>query len=100
MSFDYMDERVLMSSEVFREFAKLDEKMQLEAKAEKLELQAELEEQALQELNAFKKRVASDSSLRAKLRRARDYLVANPEVIERVDSKFVDGVLMLDLDEE
>ncbi len=102
---DNMTRRAFNESEVFREYVKAE--MARDAynkKAEALQaLSAEErgideENQVLDQLDAFRKKVAENPALARKLKMAKEALEAHPELVEKVDPRFIDGIKLLDLE--
>lgn len=99
--------KACMSSEIFREY--LGEELRKEAELERtkgertfneLELKVDAESKIWEEFESFQKKLASSPALKAKLRQAREALELHPELVEKVDKNFINGLGLLSLDEE
>jgi hypothetical protein len=99
--------KACMSSEVFREYLSEELAKEAEAKANaqenalrEIEHQVDSEYETWQQLEKFQAKLAENPALKAKLRQARDTLVAYPQLVEKTDARFVRGLELLDLDED
>lgn len=100
------DWKAVCDSEIFREFVAQElqkeahEESQKQARQlEDLEKQAEEEERMLDAFADLNKEILKNEPLRKKLVQARNYINAHPEVLEKTDENFVNGLMMLDLGE-
>lgn len=97
---DDATEESLRSSEVFMAYRQAE--LTREAELEKRAAVAKERERAdaLQAVEEFNKKVASSPELKAKFKQIKAYLDENPGVAAKVDQNFIEGINMLDLDEE
>lgn len=100
------DWKAALDSEIFREY--MGQQLKQEAveqtqkqakKIEQLEKEANDQEKMLDAFADLNEDILKNEPLRKKLVQARNYLNAHPELIEKVDDSFVNGLMMLDLGE-
>lgn len=103
---DEQDWAACMDSEIFRNYvsAELRKEAEIEANRpaeEAAALHRELEgrHEAFAKLEEFEKAVRRNPGLLENFRRAKQALVDHPEILEKVDKKFINGLMMLDLGE-
>ena len=101
---DDQDWRAAMSSEIFREFVAAELRKEAFAKTESERVNAQKAEQELTEkervleaMDVFEEKLKQSPELLAKFKTAKQTLLSNPQLIEKVDSNFVNGLMMLDL---
>lgn len=94
---DRQTQRVLNSSEVWRNYSKA-ELARDEIRAERA-LTAKLDEenQLMADVEAFREKVAGDPKLKAYLQKVANLLVEQPELRAKVDPNFLKGLELLDL---
>lgn len=94
------DWKAAISSEIFREYVANELKKEAYLEQNKETIQAQDVDDALNELDAFEKKLAADPELMKKFKRAWNALVENPQLAEKVDPNFVNGLKLLKLDEQ
>jgi hypothetical protein len=104
---DEMTWKACLDSEIFCEYVtqELKKEAVLEAnlesdKAKQAEAELVAREEAALAFEEFEKKIAESPALRLKLKQAQDTLINNPELADKVDPKFISGIMMLDLDGE
>lgn len=103
---DDQDWKAAISSEVFRNYVaiQLNEEAIKEAKKETeeqtLERQVNDMDHVLTAMDDFENKIKSSPQLLAKFKAAKMALLTHPELIDKVDSNFVKGIMMLNLPEE
>lgn len=97
---DDATEGALRSSEVFMAYreAELKREAELQKRAEADSLKEKAD--ALHMFEVFDKKVASSPTLKAKFKQIKAHLDANPDVAAKVDPNFIEGISMLNLDDE
>jgi len=50
-------------------------------------------------MDQFESRLRKSPELLTKFKQAKAVLIANPELVNKVDSNFVEGIMMLDLED-
>ena len=94
---DRQTERVLNSSEVWRNYSKA-ELARDEIRTERaLKSKLDEENQLMADVEAFREKVASDPKLKAYLQKVATLLVEQPELKAKVDPNFLKGLELLDL---
>jgi hypothetical protein len=99
---DHMTKRACDESEIFQAYAKIELAREASEKAGKLddaERQIDEENRVFDQLDAFRKKVAESPALARKFKMAKAALEANPELAKKVDSRFIDGIKLLDIEE-
>jgi len=104
MKHDDMTWKAAISSEIFREYVSNELKREAlekssEAKFDKIELEAKESENAFEEFDNFEREVLASPFLKNKFKKVKEYLIKNPDVISKVDSNFVNGVMMLNFED-
>lgn len=97
-----------MDSEIFREYmrseipkiAERQEKEKKEAIAKDLESKVDAELKVYEELDNFEKTIKASPELLNTFRAVKAKILENPEIMKKADPKFVDGILMLDLEDD
>lgn len=87
-----------LSSEIFRSLAASElakEKAQVKT-AEQLE---DEKNQAIEDFEAFQKRVNASAKLKTTFKALQTQFLTNAELVEKTDDKFVEAVLLLDIEE-
>lgn len=104
---DEMDWKAAMNSEIFREYVSNELNREAQEKAERpqkeataLKKEMEHREKVLDAFADFEKELKSKPLLLNKFKQARQILLNNPEIADKTDPKFIDGIMMLDLGEE
>ncbi len=97
---DYMDWKAAMSSEIFREYVKIEmekERIKKEAKVEEIDKDA-----ILKQFFEVEKMIISNPQIKTAFKTLRDQLMAHPEYIEskKIDKKFAEAIMLFDLDDE
>lgn len=98
MVFSKEDWSAALSSEVFRNFAASElakEKSNIKT-AEELEIE---KEKAIEEFEAFQKKVNASPKLKKTFKTLQVHFLTNAELVEKTDDKFVEAVLLLDIEE-
>lgn len=93
------DNKIMDSSEVWRNYAQAE--LTREASIEKKAIENKLDEEnkVMNEVEQFRQRVANDPILRAKLKKIADAIDANPELMEKVDPDFLNGLSLVSFEE-
>lgn len=84
-----------LSSEIFRTYLKGE----IQKEAEKTKT-AEDELQVMEEFEEFQKRVNASPKLRNVFKKLQQSFINDPESTNKVDPKFVEGVLLLNIEDE
>ena len=85
-----------LSSEVFRIFAENE----LRKDAEKEEIVKKSEANIVDAFEQFQKSVNASPKLRGIFKKLQHDFMTNPDVVSKTDPKFVEGVLLLDIEGE
>lgn len=93
-------ERAYAASPIFTEYR--NRMAYHDAQIKKLEAQEaeDKKEKAIKQFAALEKYVDGNPALKKKLREAKAYLIANPHEVSKVNPHFINGLNMLDLEEE
>ena len=94
-----MDRTAAMSSEIFREYVKNELKREALEKQQK-KAEAPNINDVLGDLDEFERRVKSDPKLRVAFKALQEKFATDTSYREKVNPIFVDGVMLLDLDED
>ncbi len=96
-----------MDSEIFREYVRnevpklaQEKTLHKQAAIDNMEQKVDAELKVYEDFAEFEKKVQASPELKNKLRKIKAVLLENPETMKTADPNFVDGILMLDLDEE
>lgn len=96
---DTQTNRVLQSSEVWRNYCQAElEREQLHT-ANALQAKLDRENQVMADVEAFRAKVASNLELKAYLKKAAQVLKEHPELRDKVDDNFINGLELLDLED-
>jgi hypothetical protein len=96
---DRQTQRVLDSSEVWRNYSQAELARDEIREKRALEAKLDSENEILDEIEEFREKVASNPALRAHLKRAAEALKAHPELVAKVDPNFLKGLSLLDLED-
>jgi hypothetical protein len=94
---DTQTRRVMNNSEVWRNYAQAELAREQLKKANNISAQLDQENQIMADIAAFREKVAGDPALKAYLKKAADVLKQHPELKEKVDQNFLNGLELLDL---
>lgn len=101
---DYMDWAAAMDSEIFREYMRNEiPKMaqnQNEKLASDLEAKVDAELKVYDDLESFENLIKASPELLTQFRAVKAKILENPEIMKKADPNFVEGILMLDLEDE
>jgi hypothetical protein len=97
---DHDTERAFASSEVFQNYARAELAREEMRKASAIKQKLDEESELLDQLEAFKEKIASDPVLKLRFLKAKAALEANPELIKQVDPNFINGLKILNLLDE
>lgn len=92
---DKMDWAAAMSSEVFRNFAQSELLKEAQEVKEVI-----LEDDALNNFEGLQKRVHASPKLRGAFKKLQQLFTSDPEYTAKVDRNFVEGVLLLNVEDE
>ena len=108
--FKNMDDYALMSSEVFRNFMKIEaqkeqEKNELEKKsavqirynAAKSEIDHDTDNEVLAQFNGLQEKINGNDNLKKRFKLAKERLINDPELRAKTHPAFVQGVMLLDI---
>ncbi len=98
MSFSKEDNSALLSSEVFRNFAS-SELMKEKAAIKTAEQLSQEKEAAIDAFNEFQKKVNASAKLKKTFKKLQEQFLTNAELAEQTDPAFLEGVLLLDIEE-
>ena len=87
------------SSEVWRNYSQAELEREQRQKASAVVETLDNENQVMAEIDAFRQKVASNPALKAYLKKAAGMLKEHPELKEKVDSDFLNGLDLLDLED-
>lgn len=96
---DDQTRRVLNSSEVWRNYVQAELERESLKKANTMQVILDRENQLMADVDAFRQKVADNPALKSYLKRAADVLKQHPELKERVDQNFLNGLELLDLED-
>lgn len=96
---DTQTKRVMDSSEVWRNYSQAELAREQLQKANAVTAVLDHENQVMADVVAFREKVASDPALKAYLKKAADVLKQHPELKEKVDLNFLNGLDLLDLED-
>lgn len=88
------DWKACVSSEVFREYLK----NQVHKEAAQENFLKESEELILNDFEEFENRVKNNPQLKTAFKKIQEKLSSDPDYRSKVSARFIDGVMMLDLD--
>jgi NifU-like protein involved in Fe-S cluster formation len=91
-----MDELALFSSEIFREYAKNEQVKE----AQQIRQEEIDKNNSLKQFSELQKRINASPKLRAHFKKIQAALMENEEYRAKADPKFVEGVLLLNLEGE
>lgn len=95
---DSTDWKAAISSEVFRNYATAE--LQKEAANEKTdEEELDIKLQAFEDLDKFQAKVNASPILKAAFKKMQDTFIKDPEYTSKVSPSFVEGVMMLQLED-
>lgn len=96
---DYQTERAMNSSEVWRNYSITE--MHRDVMKKKAELEAELdnENELMSAIDDFREKVATNPKLKSYLKRVAEFLEQYPELREKTDPNFINGLALLDLED-
>ncbi len=103
---DDQDWKAAISSEVFRNYVMAElqkeavEEANKETPEQKLERDTVEMDNALTAMDKFESQIKRSPQLLARFKAAKEALLANPELLNKVDPNFVQGIMMLDLPDE
>lgn len=96
-----------MDSEIFREYLRnetpklaVEKENEIKKQAAKVENQVDAELEVYAELDSFEKKIKESPELLNKFREVKAKLMENPEIMKQADPAFVEGILMLDLEDD
>jgi len=95
-----MDWKAVMSSEVFREYVKNELRKDAQTVESKREMTENEEAQVYSDFIKFQEQVNKDPQLKQAFKLFQEKFANDPEYRSQVNPSFVDGVMLLDLDEE
>jgi hypothetical protein len=120
---DDQDWKAAMSSEIFREFvaAEIKKEAQAEtrqkeddmtvirqyiagqirneaAQVKSAEIEVDARADAFSEFDEFEAKVKSSPEMLLKFKQAKRALIENPELLDKVDPKFVKGIMMMEIE--
>jgi hypothetical protein len=100
---DFFDDdqtrRVMNSSEVWRNYSQAELAREQLQKVNAVTAALDHENQVMADIEAFREKVASDPALKAYLKKAADAIKQYPELKEKVDPNFLNGLALLDLED-
>ena len=100
---DFFDDdqtrRVMNSSEVWRNYSQAELAREQLQKANAVAATLDHENKVMADIETFRAKVANDPALKAKLKKAADVLKEHPELEEKVDQNFLNGLKLLDLED-
>lgn len=96
---DTQTRRVMNSSEVWRNYSQAELAREQLQKANAVAKTLDHENQVMAEIAAFREKVAGDPALKAYLKKAAEVLKQHPELKEKVDQNFLNGLELLDLED-
>jgi len=96
---DHQTVRALESSEVWRNYSRAE--MARDQQKEKCAIEAKLDEenQLLKAIDDFRAKIATNPKLKDKLQKAAKALEEYPELRDKVDPNFINGLNLLDFEE-
>ena len=94
---DNQTKRVLDSSEVWRNYSQSELAREQFKKANTISESIDRENQIMSDIDSFRQKVEKNPELKAYLKRAAEALVQHPELKEKVDPNFLNGLELLDL---
>lgn len=94
MAYSKEDWAAAMSSEVFRGYLAEEMRKEAEIKAPEPEVN---ESQVLEEFAEFEKKVLASPQMKTAFKKLQQKFLTDPEYTAKVDSKFVQGVMLLNL---
>ena len=100
---DFFDDdqtrRVMNSSEVWRNYSQAELVREQLQKANAVAAALDHENKVMADIEAFRQKVASEPALKAYLKKAVGALKEHPELEEKVDQNFLNGLKLLDLED-
>lgn len=93
------EEQMINSSEIFREYRKIEARREEEMAKMAIEQDILDRENAAKAFEEFQNKIANNSELRAKFRQIKKALDENPELAAKTDPNFINGIYMLDLED-
>ena len=93
--FDDMDSKALLSSEVFRNLLEVEKQAEINNKIK----EQELEKSALDNFQEFQKKVCANPALKNEFKKIQDRLINDSEYRRGINQDFVQGVLLLNLED-
>ena len=102
---DKMDWQAAMDSEVFRNYMaaelrrEAEEEVNKPTPAQRMDNEIDEMDRALTAMDKFEEQIRKHPELLAKFKQAKAFLINNPDAHENVDSNFIKGLMMLDLEE-
>jgi hypothetical protein len=96
---DRQTERVLNSSEVWRNYSQAELARDVLREKRALEAKLDQENQVLADIETFRQKVASNPKLKAYLKKVADLLEQQPELKAKVDPSFLQGLELLNLED-
>jgi hypothetical protein len=96
---DTQTKRAMNSSEVWRNYSQAELAREQLQKANSVNAALDHENQVLADIAIFREKVANNPSLKAYLKKAAGVLKEHPELKEKVDQNFLNGLALLDLED-
>jgi hypothetical protein len=96
---DAQTRRAMDSSEVWRNYSQAELARDQLKTAKAMEVSLDHENQTMAEVEAFRQKVAGDPALKAYLKKAAGVLKEHPELKDKVDQNFLNGLDLLDLED-
>jgi hypothetical protein len=94
---DNQTKRVLDSSEVWRNYSQAELVREQLREVNAANKTIDNENQLMATLDEFRQKIAENPALKAELKKASDILEQHPELKEKVDQNFINGLELLDL---
>jgi len=96
---DTQTRRAMNSSEVWRNYSQAELAREQLQKANAVTAALDHENQVMADIDAFRQKVASNPALKTYLKKAAEVLKLHPELKEKVDANFLNGLELLDLED-
>ena len=96
---DTQTRRAMNSSEVWRNYSQSELAREQIQKANAVTATLDHENQVMADIAAFRQKVADDPALKAHLKKAADVLKQHPELKEKVDQNFLNGLELIDFED-
>jgi hypothetical protein len=96
---DTQTRRAMESSEVWRNYSQAELARDQLRKASAISTVLDNENQVMADIDAFRQKVADNPALKAYLKKAAGVLKDHPELKEKVDPNFLNGLELLDLED-